>query len=50
MSWDDLVRKFTECARFAAVARSDEQVEAVHKAVQRLELMDDATEVLRSMA
>jgi 2-methylcitrate dehydratase PrpD len=50
MRWDDLVGKFIECARFAAVARSDEQIEAVYKAVQRLELMDDATEVLRLMA
>jgi 2-methylcitrate dehydratase PrpD len=50
MTWDDLVGKFVECARFAAVTRSDEQIEAAHKAVQRLEMIDDATEVLRAMA
>jgi 2-methylcitrate dehydratase PrpD len=50
MSWDDVVRKFVDCASFAPVARSKEQIEAVHLTVQRLELVDDATIVLRMLS
>lgn len=50
MSWDDIVTKFKDCASFAAVPRSPEQIEAVHRMVQRLELVDDATEVLRMLS
>ena len=50
MDWNDVVRKFSNCASFAPVARSTEEISAVHTAVQRLEGVDDATEVLRALA
>lgn len=50
MDWDDIVRKFTDCASFAPVARSSDEIVAVHRAVQGLEDAGDATEMLRMLA
>jgi 2-methylcitrate dehydratase PrpD len=49
MSWDDVVRKFVDCASFAPVKRTHEQIDLVHRTVQRLESVDDATSVLRML-
>jgi len=50
MGWDDIVTKFKDCASFAAIRRSPDQVEAVHNMVQKLEQVDDATEILRMLS
>jgi hypothetical protein len=50
MDWDDVARKFIECASFAPVKKTNEQIEQVHRTVQRLELVDDATSVLRMLS
>ena len=50
MTWDDVVRKFVDCASFAPVKRSKEQIEAVHRTVQRLEGLEDATSMLRMLS
>jgi 2-methylcitrate dehydratase PrpD len=50
MTWDDVVRKFVECASFAPAERSQEQIETVHRTVQRLEGVEDATSVLRMLS
>jgi len=50
MDWHDIVRKFSDCASFAPVPLAAEQVSAVHRAVERLENMDDATAILRALA
>jgi 2-methylcitrate dehydratase PrpD len=50
MSWDDVVRKFVDCASFAPVPRSAEEIKAVHDTVRRLELETDATGVLRALS
>jgi 2-methylcitrate dehydratase PrpD len=50
MDWDDIVRKFVNCASFSPVAQSAETICAVHSAMQRLERIDDATELLRKLS
>jgi 2-methylcitrate dehydratase PrpD len=50
MDWDDVVRKFKDCASFAAVPRSRVQIEGVHSMVQGLESVQDATEILRALS
>jgi 2-methylcitrate dehydratase PrpD len=50
MDWDDLIRKFTDCASFGVKAKSAEQIGVVHQMVRNLETMDDATEVMRSIS
>jgi 2-methylcitrate dehydratase PrpD len=50
MTWDDVVRKFVDCAAFAPVRQSPQQIEWVHRTVQRLEQVDDATSVLRMLS
>ena len=48
MGWDDIVAKFCDCASFAVVPHSVDQISAIHKSVQSLELARDATEFLRA--
>jgi hypothetical protein len=50
MSWDDVVRKFVDCAAFAPVKKTHQQIELVHRTLQRLETLDDATNVLRMLS
>lgn len=50
MGWDDIVRKFKDCASFSAVPRLSDQTESVCGMVRRLESLEDATEVLRALA
>jgi 2-methylcitrate dehydratase PrpD len=50
MSWDDVVRKFVDCAAFAPVKKTAQQIELVHRTVQRLDQVDDATNVLRMLS
>ncbi|WP_137890275.1 MmgE/PrpD family protein [Ramlibacter sp. 2FC] len=50
MDWDDIVRKFSNCASFAPARRSAEQLSAVHQMVRTLEQVKDATEVLRALS
>ncbi|RZL90725.1 MAG: MmgE/PrpD family protein [Variovorax sp.] len=50
MGWDDIVAKFCDCASFAVVPHSADQIRATHKSVQRLELARDATEFLRTFS
>lgn len=50
MDWDDIVRKFIDCASFAPVPRSASQISAAHHAVERLEEAQDATEMVRALA
>jgi 2-methylcitrate dehydratase PrpD len=46
-TWDDLTRKFRECASAAAVPPSPDQVEAAVRMARELESLDDATEIVR---
>jgi len=50
MNWDDIVRKFADCASFAPRPLTLEDVAEVHRSVERLEGMDDATRILRVLA
>ena len=50
MGWDDIVAKFCDCASFAVVPHSVDQISAIHKSVQSLELARDATEFLRAFS
>jgi 2-methylcitrate dehydratase PrpD len=50
MGWDDVVRKFVDCASFAPVPRSPETIKAVHQTAGRLELESDATAILRALS
>lgn len=50
MGWDDVVRKFVDCASFSPVKKTQEQIDLVHRTVQRLEHVDDATSVLRMLS
>jgi 2-methylcitrate dehydratase PrpD len=47
MTWDDLVRKFADCAAVAAVPPSAEAASRVQHLVRDLESVDDATELVR---
>ncbi len=49
MGWDDLVRKFTDCAAVAASPPTAESVAATHGAIHRLEYAADATVMLRTL-
>jgi len=50
MSWEEVVSKFVECASFAPVLRSAEEIKAVHETVAKLELEADATAILRALS
>ena len=50
MTWEDIVRKFLECASFAPEPFPSERVAAVHRTVDRLESVADATEILRALS
>ena len=47
MPWDQLTRKFEQCAAAAVTPPSHRQVEAVVRIVRDLESVDDSTEILR---
>ena len=49
MTWDDIGRKFDDCATVAAVGLSSAQIESVKQMARRLESMDDAIELLRDL-
>ena len=50
MSWDDLVRKFLDCASLAPVTRSTDELRAVCETVRTLESVGDATGLLRALS
>jgi 2-methylcitrate dehydratase PrpD len=50
MTWDDIVRKFVDCASFAARPLDSGEVDRVHSAVRAMEQMQDATEIFRALA
>ncbi len=50
MTWDDIARKFGDCASVAAVPRSVAQIAKAQQMSRNLELLDDATELLRVLA
>ncbi|MGD6752009.1 MmgE/PrpD family protein [Streptomyces sp. BH105] len=50
MTWDDIARKFEDCAAAAVTAPAPEQVRTVVRLVRDLDALDDATEVLRTLA
>ena len=50
MSWDDIERKFANCASVAASPPSIAQVEETQQMVRQLESLDDATDLLRRLA
>jgi 2-methylcitrate dehydratase PrpD len=50
MSWNDVVRKFEDCASFAPVPRSAEVIKAVHETLSTLEHENDATAPLRALS
>ena len=43
MTWDDLGRKFDDCAAAAAVPLSEDQAATVKQLARDLETLDDAT-------
>lgn len=47
LSWDDIARKFSECASLAYRVPSAEQVQRVQQMARHLETLPDATELLR---
>ena len=49
MNWEDLGRKFDDCASAAAVPLSADQVERAKHLARHLESLDDATELLRAL-
>ena len=49
MNWEDLGRKFDDCASAAAVPLSADQVERAKHVARHLESLDDATELLRAL-
>jgi 2-methylcitrate dehydratase PrpD len=50
MGWDDVVRKFVDCASFAPVPCSPETIKAVHQTAGRFEHESDATVILRALS
>ena len=50
MDWQDIVRKFINCASFSPITRSAETIDTVHVAMRNLEHVDDATELLRKLS
>ncbi|MGF6700385.1 2-methylcitrate dehydratase PrpD [Paraburkholderia sp. MM5496-R1] len=50
MSWEDIMRKFANCAALAATPPSIGQIEKVQQMVRQLESLDDVTELLRCLA
>jgi 2-methylcitrate dehydratase PrpD len=46
MTWNDIVRKFTDCASHSPVPLTEAQVDRVHTAVANLEGLEDATRLL----
>ncbi|MCL8011300.1 MmgE/PrpD family protein [Streptomyces sp. AS02] len=47
MTWDDIARKFADCASVATVPPSMDQVSKVQRMTRELESLNDATELLR---
>jgi 2-methylcitrate dehydratase PrpD len=47
LTWDDLTRKFEECAAAAAVRPSQGQIDAAVRMTRELESLADATEIMR---
>ena len=50
MTWDDIARKFRDCAMAAAVPVPADRIEKAQEMARRLETLDDATELLRVLA
>jgi 2-methylcitrate dehydratase PrpD len=50
MGWDDVVRKFVDCASFAPVPLSQKTIKTVHQTAGRLEHESDATVILRALS
>ena len=50
MSWADIVRKFDDCVAVASVPRAAEQLSTVREMAGKLELVDDATELIRLLS
>jgi 2-methylcitrate dehydratase PrpD len=50
LTWDDLERKFADCAASAVVPLTAAQVDKVRQLTHDLEALDDATELLRVLA
>jgi 2-methylcitrate dehydratase PrpD len=50
LPWEDISRKFGECASVAAVPPSVAQIAKVREMARHLESLDDATELLRVLA
>jgi hypothetical protein len=50
MTWDQLTRKFEECAAVAQRPPAPEQVAAAVAMAHELESLDDATEILRALS
>jgi 2-methylcitrate dehydratase PrpD len=49
LTWDDLTRKFGECAAAAAARPSQRQIDAAAQMTRELESLADATEILRAL-
>ncbi len=49
LSWDDIARKFADCASAAATPPSAERIAMVQRLAGDLETLDDATELLRAL-
>jgi 2-methylcitrate dehydratase PrpD len=49
MTWEDLGRKFDDCASAAAVHLSSDQVDRAKQLARQLEAQDDATDLLRDL-
>ena len=47
LTWDDLSRKFVDCASAAVAPPAGERVEEVVRMARHLEELDDATELIR---
>ena len=50
MTWDDIAGKFAECAAVAVLPPSPDKVRRAQDLAQKLETLDDATELLRVLA
>lgn len=50
LSWDDLARKFRDCARVGANRISNDRIQKVIRMVEEMEAVDDATDVLRLLS
>ena len=50
MSWDDLGRKFDDCAAASRTTLSADEVNHVKALARNLETADDATDLIRALA